>query len=118
MYVDALLGVSFHDRNIPLSIKLAKTFHDGGMWKLVIRGTKGDISIGLRTGQRLTIESSIGNPTQLSLKKENGVYPLSLKEADLYFGRLPRFDGNQKALLESILIIERIKQHSNMVQLP
>lgn len=112
MYVDALLGVQYKNRNIPLSVRLAKTFHQGGIWKLIIRGSKGDISIGLRAGQKLTIESNNGNNLSLELRRENGVYPLSLAEADLFFMNHPNFDGNQKALLDSIAIIDKIKQRS------
>lgn len=114
IYVDILLGVQYQERNIPLSVKLAKTFHDGGVWKLILRGKKGDISVGLRTGQKLIIEPNTGNSIQLRLKMENGVYPLALAEAELYFeGLLPNFDGNQKALLDSITIIDEIKKESH-----
>lgn len=114
MYVDALLGIRYEGRNIPLSIKLAKTFHQGGIWKLLIRGSKGDISIGLRTGQPLTIEPNRGNSIQLRLAETDG-YSLSLAEADLYFQGLPGFDGNQRALLDSIQIIDKIKKHTTKV---
>lgn len=110
VYIDALLGVQYQDRKIPLSIKLSKTFHDGGLWSLVIRGSRGSILGGFRTGQKLIIETT---NTQLMLKQENGVYPSSFKEARLYFDDcLPSFDGNQKALLDAIAIIDKIKQAS------
>lgn len=112
IYVDTLLGVQCQGRNTPLSIRLAKTFHDGGVWKLIIRGSKGDISVGLRSGQKFTIEPNNGNNIQLRVRRESSDYSLSLAEADLYFKGLPNFDGNQKAALIAIAIIDKIKQKS------
>lgn len=108
----ALLTVRIKDREIPLILTVGKTFQDGGVWKLIIRGEKGDISFGLRTGQRLTVEPKEGQSFQLKLRKQDP-YGMAFQEAKMYFGNYPGFDGNLGAMLDSIRLIDEIKRVSN-----
>ena len=113
IYVHALLGIKYQGRDIPLTMTLGKTYFSGGMWGLKISGSNGEISMGFLPPQKVNIASYNRNNIQLGLKNENGVYPLSLTEAEMCFRGLKGFDGNQKALLDSIIIIDKIKAASN-----
>lgn len=108
VYSRALLTIERGGRKIPCLVTVGKTFHDGGMWKTVIRGTKGDVSIGLRTGQRLTVELKEGDSFQLQLRV-NYPYGMAFQEAQMYFNGFPGFDGNLPAMLAAIRIIDQIK---------
>jgi len=112
IYSQALLTAEKRGWNIPCLITVGKTFHDGGMWKTNIRGTTGDISMGLRTGQRLTVEPKEGESFQLRLRK-NDPYGMAFQEAQMYFDEFPGFDGNLGAMLAAIRIIDQIKSRAN-----
>ncbi len=113
MYAHALLSLLTEDaRNVPIELTVGKIFQDGGIWEMVIRGSQGNITIGLRSGQHLSVQSNGSADFQLSLDKTNDPYALAFQEAKMYFEGRPGFDGNLKAALESIAIIEEIKRVS------
>lgn len=112
IFAQALLSLQIDDHKIPLSLTIGKTFHDGGIWKLVVRGSQGDLSFGLRTGQPLTIESNKGRPMTLRLKPADA-YALAFQDAHRYFeGDLPASVVLQP-MIDSIRILDRIKEVSN-----
>lgn len=112
MRAGALLTANIGDRTIPVFLDVGKTFHDGGIWKLVIRGSKGEISFGLRTGQRLTVEPKEGPCFQLKLRSQDP-YEMAFQEARMCFEGYEGFDGNLNAMLGSIKTIDKIKEASN-----
>lgn len=114
IFSQALLTIEKKGRKISCLVTVGKTFHDGGMWKTIIRGSQGDISMGLRTGQRLTVEPKEGDSFQLKLKA-NDPYGMAFQEARMYFDRFPGFDGNLKAMLNSISIIDEIKSVADVL---
>lgn len=112
MYAKAHLTVNRDGVKFPVEVIVGKTFEDGGIWHTYIRGSNGEISMGLRTGQRLSVISKDGVVNQLKLNI-NDPYGLAFQEADMYFRGYPGFDGNLQAMLSSIEIIERIKEKSS-----
>lgn len=105
MYSKAHLSVNSERGKFPVEVTVGKTFEDGGIWHTYIRGSKGEISMGLRTGQRLTVIPKSGTTFEMALKV-NDPYGLAFQEAEMYFREYPGFDGNLPAMLKSIEIID------------
>lgn len=112
MYAKAHLTVDRDGVKFPVEVTVGKTFEDGGIWHTYIRGSNGEISMGLRTGQRLTVISKDGAIAQLRLNV-NDPYGLAFQEADMYFRGFGGFDGNLPAMLGSIELIDQIKAKSS-----
>ena len=107
----ATLSIPASEGYIPCIMTVGKSFHSGGMWELVLRGSRGDLVMGLRTGQRLTVIPKSAPTFEMSLKI-NDPYGLAFQEADMYFRGIGGFDGNLPAMLKSIEIIDQIKAKS------
>lgn len=118
MYARALLTSYQSGRSLPLALTVGKTFHDGGMWSLTLRGSRGYIFMGLRTGDSLMVIPKEGDGIRLKLKAGSDPYALACQEADMYFQRPSNFDGNMQAMLDAIAIIDQIKQATFPVSLP
>lgn len=96
---------------VPVEFAVGKTFEDGGIWHTYIRGSKGEISFGLRTGQMLTVIPRDEKPIQFKLKT-NDPYGFAFKEADMFFHLTEGFGDCLNSMIASILIIESIKEKS------
>ncbi len=108
----AHLTINQTGRKIPVEVSVGKSFEDGGIWHTYIRGSNGEISMGTRTGQRLTVIPKGGLPFQLRLNV-NDPYGLAFQEADMYFRGVGGFDGNLTAMLRTIELIDEIKRKSS-----
>ena len=112
MQGDALLTSTMTGRPIHLAVRVGKTFDAGGIWELTLRGDKGHIFMGLRTGDRLTVIPKDQEPFQLRLRAGVDPYELAMQEAHWYFSGVAGIDGNMQAMLDAIAIIDRIKAAS------
>lgn len=114
MYAEALLSArASGGRIVPVRLAVGKTFHEGGLWRLAIRGSKGDIVMGIRTGQHLTLQQNDGQDISLSLKKGLNLYKLAFQEANMYFSGELEQDTILKPMIDAISLIDEIKQKSN-----
>lgn len=111
IYADALLSLTKDGRRIPIKLSLGKTFQDGGVWRLTIRGSKGDISMGLRTGQHLTVQANEGQDMKLSLLKGMDTYELAFQEAHMYFPNRLKSEDILQPMLDAITVIDAIKTY-------
>lgn len=115
IYAEALLSLRMKQKIIPVTIKVGKTFHDGGIWKLIIRGSEGDISMGLRSGQHLTVQPNEGSDFSLFLRKGSNPYALAFQEAHMLFSDMIKSRDVLQPMLDAITVIDKIKQVANKI---
>ena len=105
MYVSALLSTA---EDLSVQVAFGKVPFRGGVWATVIRGERGMIYAGLRSGQPVVVVPDRGDPIILSLTKDH--YAIALEEALMYFcGDLPDFDGYTEAFFVSMEVLRRIR---------
>lgn len=109
----SILSLKQNDRAVPIILTVGKTYHSGGMWELIIRGEEGDLVMGLRTGQKLTVIPKNGSIIELKLKSGSDPYKLAFQEADMCFRNSGLGTFMLKAMFDSIEIIEMIKSKAN-----
>ncbi len=106
MYVSALIV----SKGVPIHVTLGKIPTAGGQWSLAVRGTKGMLFAGIRSGQSLVAVPASGEAVTFSLKCS--VYQFILQEACWFFeGRLPNFDGNVSSMFTALQLIQKIRNH-------
>ncbi len=113
MYAKALLNINTYTTgytNSPLEITVGKIPQEGGVWEMVIRGSKGIAVMGLRSGQQLSVQTNSGKDIQLRLEPNLNPYSLAFREALRYFGGDDRVDNHLRAALTAISVIDKIKK--------
>lgn len=110
---EMLISVLLRHRGIPIAATFGKVPGEGGEWSLTARFANGQFFTGLRSGQSAVVVFNDGRTASLRLDPSPVEY--LLQEASLFFGSaLPGFDGNVGSVLDSLELIERIRQQSNL----
>lgn len=115
VYTEILLTTERNGKHIAVKMSIGKTFHDGGLWRLGVRGSKGELTMGLRTGQCLTIQPNDKPAISLKLRRGSDPYALAFEEARWFFEG--KIDGTQMLadMVAAILLIDQIKEKSNEI---
>jgi len=103
------MSIQLGSMTIPFLLEVGKTFDDGGLWNIVLRGSRGTAHVGLRTGDCTTVCPNEGKPILLKLKKEDPYVRVFENARRTFAGES---DGNLGASLQAIRIIDKIKEIS------
>ena len=86
IYAQAELATKIEGRDIKVNFRVGKIPQEGRWSNTILHGERGDILMGLRSGDPLIIIRHNSDETsQIKLKDDTNLYELALQEADKYF---------------------------------
>lgn len=112
IYAQVELATKIEGMDVKINFRVGKVPQTGRWSNTVIHGERGDILMGLRSGDPLIIKNSSGVTSQTRLKDGTNLYELALQEADQYFRGKSEVKDNYQAMRDSILLMDRIKSIS------